>query len=319
MRTSTKLIRLCSVVPTGLAGSVIALMTYGFLPDAGEFAAWAGELVLVVMLSLGLFEAMASRLLGFARSPTPGERALLDTPVALAKAAGLRAGRLLIRRIPSDGPLVAPIGRHTLLVDPWLVDALYRRSVSETDAAAALAHAVASLRVGPARLDLAARLWAFPWTVLRVAWRLVAGSFSGGVSWGMRSVVGGVALVQGFQRGGDPAVGIGAAVLVAVSYIAPAADNAWRGAVARDADRVVARHGMGEPLVRLAQSLYGTKSLERVHRIRSASTSPVTAPVTGEVTGEVSRGGELVGAGSDRRTPAALSVKGPASRYRGAS
>jgi len=104
MRTSTKLVRLCSVVPTGLAGSVIALMPYGFLADAGELAAWAGQLVLVVTLSLGLFEAMAARLLGFARSPRPGERALLDTPVQLAEGAGLRAGRLLIRRIPGDGP-----------------------------------------------------------------------------------------------------------------------------------------------------------------------------------------------------------------------
>jgi len=278
MRTSTKLIRLCSVVPTGLAGSVIALMTYGFLPDAGELAAWAGELVLVVTLSLGLFEAAAARLLGFARSPKPAERALLDTPVALAKAAGLRAGRLLIRRIPGDGPLVAPIGRHTLLVDPWLVDALYRRLVSEADAAAALAHAVASLRVGPARLDLAARLWAFPWTVLTVAWRLVAGSFSGGVSWGPRlssvlspwyrvsSPVGTLRWGSGLRRWSPSAT----------SHRPPTR----RGGEPLSATPTASLPGTawGEPLVRLVQSLYATKSLERVHRIRSASTSPGHRP-----------------------------------------
>ena len=35
MRTSTKVIRLCAVLPAGLAGSFVAVMGLGFLPGAG--------------------------------------------------------------------------------------------------------------------------------------------------------------------------------------------------------------------------------------------------------------------------------------------
>ena len=44
MRTSTKLIRLFAVIPAAIAGSFIAIMGLGFLPDAGLVAAFAGTL-----------------------------------------------------------------------------------------------------------------------------------------------------------------------------------------------------------------------------------------------------------------------------------
>jgi hypothetical protein len=73
---------------------------------------------------------------------------------------------------------------------------------------------------------------------------------AGQLAWNLRFVVGGVALVQGIQNG-QPGTGTGAAALVAVSYIAPAASKAWRAIVERDADTVVAAHGLAEPRVRL--------------------------------------------------------------------
>ena len=50
MRTSTKLIRLCAVVPAGLAGSFVAVIGLGFLPGAGLVFAFLGTLVISVVL-----------------------------------------------------------------------------------------------------------------------------------------------------------------------------------------------------------------------------------------------------------------------------
>jgi len=293
MRRSTKLIRLCAVVPAGLAGSVVALMAFGFLPDRAELAAWAVGLALIFILSFGMLEAPAARVLGFARALRPGEQALLTPVVRLAEQSGLPVDRVLVRLVEADGSLVRPIGRRTVIIDPWLVEALHRRAISVPEAAAGIAHAVAALRVGPARFDLAARLWAFPWTILAAVCRRIAEAFSwlpaGRLAWNLRIVVGGVALVQGFQSR-QAGTGVGAAALVAVSYIAPAANKAWCAIIERDADAVVAAHHLGEPLIRLVQRFHVTKSLDRVHRIRSASVVPgevvpgkvlVAAPVAG--------------------------------------
>jgi hypothetical protein len=274
MRTSTKLIRLCAVVPAGLAGGVVALMAFGFLPDLAEIAAWAVGLALVFVLSCGMLEPPAARVLGFARALRPDERTLLTPAVRLVEQAGLRVDRVLVRLVEGNGPLVQPIGRGTVIVDPWLVHALRRRAISVPEAAAAMAHAVAALRVGPARFDLAARLWAFPWTIPTAVCRRIAEAFfwlpAGRLAWNLRIIVGGVALVQGFQNG-QPGTGVGVAALVAVSYVGPAANKGWCAIIERDADAVVAAHHLGEPLIRLVQRFYVTKPLERVQRIRRAS------------------------------------------------
>lgn len=275
MRTSTKVTRLCAVVPVGLAGSFVAIMGLGFLSGAGLVLAFLGTLAVSIVLACGAWESTAARIFGFARSPRPGQRAVLEPALQLAEKVGLAPGRVLVRLAETDGPPAAPIGRRTVIVEAWVVDGLYRGRLTVADVATAIAHAVASQRVGPSLFDLAARLWAFPWTLLLLVIRGVARAFSwvpaGELAWHLRIVVGIVALVQGFQPGGDPMIGVATAVLVAVSYIAPAADRAWRAAVERDADRILARAGLADPLIHLAQWRDDAASLERVHRIRQAA------------------------------------------------
>jgi hypothetical protein len=286
MRTSTKLIRLCAVVPAGVAGSFVAMMGMGFLPGAGLVLAFLGTVLVSIVLARGWGEAAAARIFGFAHGPRPWQRAALELTLRLTEKVGLGPTRVLVRLTDGDGPPASPIGRDTVIVEPWLVVALYRRRLSVADAAAAIGHAVARQRVGPARFDLAARLWTFPWTILLAVIRRIAGAFSwvpaSGLAWHLRIVVGVVALVQGFQPGGEPAIGIGAAVLAAVSYIAPAAERAWRALVEADADRLVACGGLAEPLVGLlAKGLNGSASPQRVHRIRQAA-GEANKPATGQ-------------------------------------
>lgn len=301
MRTSTKLIRLCAVVPAGLAGSFVAIMGLGFLPGASLVFAFLSTLVVSIVLACGWWEPAAARILGFARGLRPGERALLVPTLRLSAQLGLAPRRVLVRLTDLDGLPATSIGRRTVIVEPWLLQSLYERRFTTAAAATAIGHAVARHRVGPARFDLAARLWAFPWTLLFVIIRQILRVFSwvpaGELAWHLRVVLGVVALVQGFQPEGDPALGVATAVLVAISYIAPAADRAWRSVVERDADQIVARAGLADPLIHFVQWSHGADSLGRVHRIRSAAAEPRSAPALAEPTSVpkvVARGGRPV-------------------------
>lgn len=275
MRTSTKMIRLCAVVPAALAGSFVAIMALGFLPDAGLVGAFAGTLAVSLVLACGLWESPAARVFGFARGLRAGEQGAIAPVLALLKMIDLEPGRVLLRLTDTGGAQATPIGRRTVIVEPTLVQGLYERRLTHEDAAAVIAHAVASQRVGPARFDLAARLWAFPWTILYAIVRQVARAFSwvpaAGFAWHLRIVIGVIVVVQGFQPGGNPRIGIATGVLVALSYIAPAANRAWRAVVERDADRIVALAGLAGSMVHYAQWQDGADSLERVHRIALAA------------------------------------------------
>lgn len=275
MRTSTKLIRLFAVIPAAIAGSFIALMGLGFLPDAGLLAAFAGTLIVSLILAFGFWEPAAARIFGFARGLRPGERAAVAQTLALLKVLDLAPGRVLLRLVDTGGLQATPIGRRTVIVEPTLIEGLYERRLSHEDAAAVIGHAVASQHMGPARFDLAARLWAFPWTLLYAVVRHIAHVFSwvpaGGFAWHMRFVIGVIVVVQGFQPGGDKTIAIATGILIAISYVAPAADRAWRAVVERDADGIVAHAGLAGSMVAYAQWQLGANSLERVHRITAAN------------------------------------------------
>jgi len=276
MRTSTKVIRLCAVLPAGLAGSFVAVMGLGFLSGAGLVFAFVGTLLVSIVLACGRWEAPAARVFGFARSPRPGQRAVLEPALALAEKIGLAPIRVLVRLTDTEGLPATPIGRRTVIVEPWLVEGLYQRRLTAADAATVIGHAVASQRVGPSRFDLAARLWAFPWTLLLVVTRRIARTFSwvpaGELAWHLRIVVGAVAVYQGFQPGGSPEFGAATGAVVALTYMAPAADRAWRVVVEREADRFVAQRGLAGSLIHFVHWRHGTASLERVHGIRTAAT-----------------------------------------------
>ena len=97
MRTSTKLIRLCAVVPAGLAGSFVAVIGLGFLPGEGLVFAFLGTLVVSLVLACGWLEAPTARIFGFARGLRPGQRAVLDPSLALLEKLDLAPGRVLVR------------------------------------------------------------------------------------------------------------------------------------------------------------------------------------------------------------------------------
>ena len=298
MRTSAKLMRLCAVVPAGLAGGFVAVIGLGFLPDAGLVFAFLGTLVVSLVLACGWLEAPAARLFGFARGLRPGQRAVLDPTLAVVEGLDLAPGRVLVRLTDNDGLPATRIGRDTVIVEPWLVQGLYERRLTTADAATAIGHAVASQRVGWSRFDMAARLWALPWTLVFGVIRQIARIFSwvpaGEFAWHLRIVIGVVAVYQGFQPGGDPTPGVATGVLVAISYVAPAADRTWRAVVEKDADRVVAQRGLADPLIYFVQWRQGADSMERVHRIRAAAADHPASTPTAEAPAPEVAGGRVL-------------------------
>ena len=223
MRTSTKLIRLCAVVPAGLAGSFVAVIGLGFLPDAGLVFAFLGTLMVSIVLACGWLEAPAARTSGSPAAFVPGSAPCSSRRWPWPTGSTSPPGGCWCGSTDTDGLPATPIGRRTVIVEPWLVQGLYERRLTAADAATAIGHAVASQRVGPSRFDLAARLWAFPWTLVfrrhpsdRTHVLVGAGRR---VAWHLRIVVGVVAVYQGFQPGGNPTLGVATGVLVAISYV----------------------------------------------------------------------------------------------------
>lgn len=299
-----KAVRLCAVVPAALAGSFIAIMGLGFLPGAGLVAAFALTALVALVLVAGYGEGVAARVLGLGRGLRPGEAALLEPTLRLLDRVELEPWRVLVKMVTSGDEPAVPIGRDTVLIDPGVVTALYQRGLVTADVAAVIGHAVARQRVGPAATDLAARLWAAPWSLLYGVIQGIARVFSwvpaGGLAWRLRGSLGVVALWQGFQPGGSPVLGIATFTLIAVSYVAPWANRTWRAAVERVADQILAARGLADPLVHYAQWRGGDRSLERVHRIRRAQHAPTSSSTDRSAAPRV-------------LTPAALSGSAPAS------
>lgn len=295
MRTLTVMLWLAAVVPGVVAGSVVAIVGLGFLSGEGLIAAFAATAVVSVVLAVGGFEAPVSRALGFARGLRAGEQWLLEPAMRLTGKVDLAPGRVLVRLVDGDGAPVTPIGRRTVVIAPWLVAGPQGSRLSAADVATVIGHAVAGQRVGPARFDLAVRLWMLPWTLVMVAVRQVARRFAwvpaGGLAWRLRGVLGAVALYQGFLPDGQPRLGIVTAVVVALSYIAPAADRAWRALVEREADRIVAARGLGEQLAHFVQWQDGPGCMERLHRIRVAAEEPIGGRAAAVPTSGASRAG----------------------------
>lgn len=280
MRTSAKLVRWCVVVPAVLAGSVLAVMVSGLLPDPVEVVVLAAVGALIGLLACGHLERPAARLVGGARGLRPGERAILTPVMRRVHAAGLDLGSVYVRRVGLPRGPVEPIGRTSVVVDPLLLRAMRRDWVTPEEAAGAFAHAVACRQAGPSGFDLAIRAWTLPWQLLWAFCVRVAGAFAwlpwAELAWSLRFVLGAVALARSVEQG-QTFAGVGAGGLVLISYVAPAADRAWRRMVERDADALVAKHGLGTELAQFVErhgAPDAADAMERVHRLRTTGSNP---------------------------------------------
>jgi hypothetical protein len=262
--------------PTGiglLVSTVVTCMVGALLPAAPAWALFVGGPVLMGVLLAGRGEGPAVRLLVGAREPQQHELAALRPALALVGQRGLLppAVDLLVRR-RSPEVVTGAIGRRTVLISEGLAASCARGAVRPQTTAALLAHAVGRIRLEQTRFNVAAEFWMLPWRVLEQIGRAV-GRIAGWLpltrlAWRVRALLGVVALVQATAQG-RALFGVGAATVVALSYLVPWCQKRADRAAEGEADMVVIAAGLGPELAAFLTSGRPTsRVLARACRLR---------------------------------------------------
>ena len=273
------LLWLLRVLPRALVSWFLLLLLFGLLPPVAERAAWTLCLALLLASAFPRVEGWSARLVEGARPPEAEERWHLAPVVARAEQLGVRVDRILIRRRPgvlTQDCLVSRVGRATVVVDPRVITGMVVGRITPAEATAALVHAMVVRPGLVARLDLVARVFSLPCQAAALACRVAFARVelpAARLSWRLRFVVAGVALVQGIEDG-QYTSGVGAAVLVALTYLTPAADRAWQALRCAAADKRVTEIGMGPVLLQLLNRMQIVVSRRRLARLRTTSTEP---------------------------------------------
>ena len=299
------------LLPTMLGSGMLWLFVLALLPGLLALAGFVAMLVLLVLLATGGLEAPVLRLLTPARVLTPGERSVL-TPVLVPLAgrglvahpyahpftqggAAAEAGQLLMCRSRHDAvvPAVmhgrcgrgkggdsASAAQGTLVVSPWLVEAVGCGAISQAEAGALIVHAVGRHRAAGQRFEVAQTVWLLPWRAVTGLVTAVAARFARfpmvGPAWKVRGVVGVVAVVQSVAEG-RAISGVLGGLFVALTYLVPAARRAWDTRLARAGDILVIHNGLGPVLAGLMSRHGRPLPRERSQRLSASGSIPLSA------------------------------------------
>ena len=172
------------------------------------------------------------------------------------------------------------MGRFTV-VSAALVEALYRGWVSTREVTALVVHArahhqVAALRRGEVAIAVVETPARMVVGVFRGVGRAFAWMPLGSLAWRLRGVVGVVCLVQSVAEG-RTWPGVLGAVVIALTYLVPAAGRAIEARATAAGDAEVVRAGLGGVLVEVLGRSGQRLSLERRQRLQA---SPRSGPST---------------------------------------
>lgn len=271
MRVPMRVLRLTAMAPAVLMGTVLAVVVLALLPPVVGLVGFLACVVVLVALALGYLERPTVRVLGRAGDPGEGELAVLAPLVARLGGMGIGVGGLYVARTQRSPRPAAVLGRSSVVVSRWLVEATFRGELSQDEAVALLAHAVGRHRTRPQRCALALGVWTAPWRgLLAVACR-VGGAFAWfplvRPAWGLRFVVGIVCVVQSAAEGRTVS-GLIAGAFIALTYLVPAANRAIERRVETSADAFVLELGLGPPFVGLLRRGGWAVSIERLQRLQ---------------------------------------------------
>jgi len=280
MRVPLSVLKLVVMVPALLVSGVLTLMVLVVLPPAvGLLGFLAAGAALGVLVAGGL-EGPAVQLLTRARAATEGERAALAPFLASDIGMGMPAIALYVRRAPRvETPPAVVVGKSSLVVTPWLIEATYRGWITREEATAVVLHAGGRHRAGRHRLEVAVLAATTPWRAVSAVARGVGQSFASlpltWFAWSLRGLVGGVAVVQSAVEGRAVSGAI-AGGFVALTYLVPAAARAREAKFEVEADRLVVDRGLG---VDLAGLLRRSGVPVRVERLQRLEHRPLSRPV----------------------------------------
>ncbi len=170
---------------------------------------------------------------------------------------GVKVDALFVRRVHrSSTPVAVAIGPHSVVVSRGLVAATHRRDVTGAEAAATLADAVGRHRALRPRLELELAM-----SGVTTPWRLMVEMLCGvgrafdwlpfvRLAWTLRGVVGVICVVQSVAEGRAAPGGLGG-VVIALTYLVPAAGRPIEHLIEAEADRFVLDLGLGAVLAGL--------------------------------------------------------------------
>lgn len=282
VQVSRSVLKVAAFAPAVVASTLLTVTFAPLLPPLAGWILLVGGLVAMTALTGGLWEDLAVRTLFRGRRLTPAEERLLAPAVTLLcqRELGPPVTRLWVRDsvhlVCSGG-----VGRRSVIVSGGLIAAVRDGQLPSNQAAAVIAHAAGTVRAGVVRCDAALEFWTVPWQLVRTVGVGAARWFTwiplAGLAWRLRFLVGGIALVQGLIDGRPAAIaaGIGAGLVVALSYLTTRLAASWATAVSEAGDREVDRAGLGEPLAAyLRRCPRSPETLERIPRLSGAEPAP---------------------------------------------
>jgi len=278
----TSFLRLVRAGPALVVSLVIELMAFSLLPDPIAGPGMVGFAVLVGALALGFLESSTVRLVTWSRPASSAELEIWAPVQAHLAWHGVEERHVLIRRSPRHTTRgVVRLGRESLVITPGLLDALYRRRLAVSEVAAVDAHTEGWHRAMTRRGELAMLVVTIPWRVLAGVFGAMTGGMSrlplGGIAWGFRGVIGVICVVQAAVDG-RPWSGVLGGLVMALSYLVPAAGRELSGRAMVRADDLVVSLGLGDVLVALWRRLGEPVATLQLQRLEAPAPTAVDTP-----------------------------------------
>lgn len=268
-------LRVVTLAPALLVSFVLTVVVCALLPPALGLVAFLAAGGVLVALAMGQLQQPAMAVLTSSRPATEAEFRVMAPVLAELGGRGVDIATLFVRRAqrPST-PVAVAIGRRTVVVSPGLVDATYRGGVTGAEAAAALAHAVGRHRALRPRLELAMLAATTPWRLIVATFRGIGRAFAWlpfmRLAWTLRGVVGVICVVQSMVEGRAWA-GLLGGVVIALTYLVPAAGRRIDLRTEAAADQFVLGLGLGPVLAGLLRRYSHPMTLERMQRLETAA------------------------------------------------
>ena len=278
----TAFLRLVRVGPALVVSLVIELMVVSLLPDVIAGPATVGFSLVVGALACGFLESSTVRLVTWSRPASPAELQIW-APVQEQLAGHLMQERhLFIRRSPRHATrAVIRLGRRSLVITPGLLDALYHRRLAVSEVTSVVAHTKEWHRAMTRRGELAMLMVTLPWRVLVGVSKAMTGGMTGpplgGISWKFRGVIGVICVVQAAAE--DRAWGgLLGGLVIALSYLVPAAERELSARAMVRADALVVDLGLGGVLAALWHRLGEPVATSQLQRLETPTPAAVEAP-----------------------------------------
>jgi len=270
MRMPMRVLTAVAIAPAMLASSVFAIMALSLLPPALGVVGFLSAGVVLAALAMGRLKDPAVRVLASARPASHGERQVLAPVLILLASRGVEPGRLYVRRSSRPTMPAVVVGGHSLVVIPWLIEAVYRGAIGDDEAAALIGHAVGRRQLRSPRFELAMMAALSPWRALVALCRGVGAGFLWFPlvlpAWRVRGVVGVVCVIQSALEG-RAVYGVLGGAFVALTYLMPAAERAIQRQTEAACDRFLVDHELGDTLAHLLRRHGQSTSIERMQRL----------------------------------------------------